>query len=213
MLEHIQDNLDVDIELANVGDHVPQAERNNRFLGERFRACYHSLPFKAIPRIMIKYMCLSQTHNTNIFPAKNGVSNYLSPFTIITGRATDYNKACQVGFGAYVQGYNVTRNDQTPRTLDGIYLRPSTNKQGGHEVLNVVTGKAVNTPKVKEIPITELMVKAVERMAEKDGIKTLKITNRNGESLFPGDSSAGVDFMEDDDPSKEDEEVDDDPDY
>jgi hypothetical protein len=44
MLQPIQDNLDVEIELANVGDHVPQAERNNRFLGERFRACYHNLP-------------------------------------------------------------------------------------------------------------------------------------------------------------------------
>jgi hypothetical protein len=83
MLEPIQDNLDVDIELANVGNHVPQAEKNNRFLGERFRACYHNLPFKAIPWTMIKFMCLNQTHNTNIFPAKNGISNYLSPFIII----------------------------------------------------------------------------------------------------------------------------------
>jgi hypothetical protein len=72
---------------------------------------------------MIKYVRLNQTHNTNIFPTKNGISSYLSLFTIITGRATDYNKACLVGYGAYVQGYNVTKNDQTPRTLDGIYLR------------------------------------------------------------------------------------------
>ena len=62
LMDSIQDDLGVEIELANAGDHVPQAERNNRFLGERFRACYHHLPYKAIPRVMIKYMCLNQTH-------------------------------------------------------------------------------------------------------------------------------------------------------
>jgi hypothetical protein len=94
-------------------------------------------------------MCLNQTHNTNIFPSKNGISDYLSPHTIITGKTTAHTKACQVAFGAYVQGFNVSRNDQTPRTFDGIYLRPSKNKQGRSEVLDIVTEKAINTPKVK----------------------------------------------------------------
>ena len=172
LIEPIQDELDVAIELANAGDHVPQAERNNRFLGERFRACYHNLPYKAIPRVMIKYMCLNQTANTNIFPAKNSISAYLSPQTIITSLVTDYNKSCQVAFGAYVQAYNETRNDQTPRTFDAIYLRPSKNKQGGHDVMNLQTGKAVNSPRVKEIPLSELVIQAVEKMAERDDIKS-----------------------------------------
>jgi hypothetical protein len=209
MLEPIQDNLDVNIELANVGNHVPQAERNNRFLGERFRACYHNLPFKAIPWTMIKYMCLNQMHNTNGFPAKIGISNYVSPFTIMTGRATDYSKACQVVFGASVQGYNVTRNDQTQRTLNGIYLLPSANKQGGHDVMNLVSDKVVNTPKVKEIPITDLMIKAVEKMTEKDGIKTLKITNRNDEVIVTAATIAGVELDEDALPNDNDEDDDD----
>jgi len=145
---------------------------------------------------MIKYMCLNQMHNTNVFPAKNGVSDYLSPHTIITGRVTDYDKACQVAFGAYVQGFNVSKNDQTPRTFDGIYLRPSKNKQGGHDVLNLMTGKAVNTPRVKEVPITELVIKVVERLAEKDGIKCLKITDRNDGILVTADNIAGVDFQD-----------------
>ena len=54
IMEKIQDALDVQMIFANVGEHVPQAERNNRFLGERFQACYHNLPYKAIPRVMIK---------------------------------------------------------------------------------------------------------------------------------------------------------------
>ncbi|TAG96755.1 MAG: hypothetical protein EAZ17_09905, partial [Sphingobacteriales bacterium] len=131
-------------------------------------ACYHNLPYKAIPRVMIKYLCLNQTANTNIFPAKNGISAYLSPQTIITSLVTDYNKSCQVAFGAYVQAYNETRNDQTPRTFDAIYLRPSKNKQGGHDVMNLQTGKAVNSPRVKEIPLSELVIQAVEKMAVLD---------------------------------------------
>ena len=159
--------------------------------------------------MMIKYMCLNQTHNTNIFPAKNGILDYLSPHTIITGKTTDYNKACQVAFGAYVQGFNVSRNDQTPRTFDGIYLRPSKNKQGGHEVLDIVTEKVVNTPKVKEVPITDLIISAVDKLTEKDGIKILKIANRNNEVLVTATNIAGVDLDDADDPPNDDAEDDD----
>jgi hypothetical protein len=77
-------------------------------------------------------------------------------------------------------------------------------------VLNVVTGKAVNTPKVKKIPITELMVKAVERMAEKDGIKTLKITNHNDEVIVTAANIAGVELDEDAPPNGDDDDDDDD---
>lgn len=126
-MEKIQDDLDVQMNFANVAEHVPQAERNNRFLGERFRACYHNLLYKAIPRVMIKFMCLNQTANTNIFPNKNGISDYLSPHTIIIGTAVAYNKICQVVFGAYVQADNETMNTQAPRTFDTFYLHPSKN--------------------------------------------------------------------------------------
>jgi len=54
ILEPIQDNLDIPMNFSNSGEHVPQAERNNRFLGERIRTCYHNLPYNAIPRLMIR---------------------------------------------------------------------------------------------------------------------------------------------------------------
>ena len=84
-----------------------------------------------------------------------------------------------------------------------------------------MTGKAVNTPRVKEVPITELVIKAVEKLAEKDGIKCLKITDRNDGVLVTADNIAGVDFrdelvneddVEEDDPPS-DEEDDDDGEY
>ena len=39
---------------ANPQEHVPEAERNNRVIKERFRAAFHRLPFKKMPKIMVK---------------------------------------------------------------------------------------------------------------------------------------------------------------
>ena len=64
------------------GKHVPEAERNNRTIGERIRANYHNLPYKAIPRIMLCYLAMISTSQLNFFPAKGGVSPHLSPHII-----------------------------------------------------------------------------------------------------------------------------------
>lgn len=45
MMDEVKDNLDVDMNYANAFDHVPEAERNNRTIKDRFRAAYHRLPF------------------------------------------------------------------------------------------------------------------------------------------------------------------------
>ena len=44
MLEKIQDDLGIKMNFTNAGDHVPEAERNNRTIKERIRAGYHRLP-------------------------------------------------------------------------------------------------------------------------------------------------------------------------
>ena len=52
-------------------------------------------------------------------------------------------KNCQVPYGSYVQAEHDPkhRNTNKPRTVDGIYLRPLNNQQGGHEVMHLYTGK------------------------------------------------------------------------
>jgi hypothetical protein len=59
--------------------HVPEAERNNRMIEERIRATYHNLPYKAIPKTMIRHLAMVCTEQLNLFPAKGGVSVYYSP--------------------------------------------------------------------------------------------------------------------------------------
>ena len=43
--------LGVHFNSCNPDDHVPEAERNIRFLKERFRTQYHRLPFTKFPKI------------------------------------------------------------------------------------------------------------------------------------------------------------------
>jgi hypothetical protein len=114
-MNEVEDNLNIKMNYTSKGEHVPEAERNNRTIGERIRATYHNLPYKTIPHIMLRYLSMVSTHQLNLFPAKGGVSAYLSSYTIMTGRNLDYNKHCQVPFGAYVQANqeNKPTNTQT----------------------------------------------------------------------------------------------------
>ena len=58
VMTDVMDNLDIEMEYAAPGEHVPEAKRNNRVVGERIRAAYHRLPFKVIPRLMLGYLAM-----------------------------------------------------------------------------------------------------------------------------------------------------------
>jgi hypothetical protein len=152
LMNKVHDNLDIDMNYTSKGEHVPEAERNNRTIGERICATYHNLPHKVIPRTMLKYLAMVSTHQLNLFPAKGGVSANLSPHVILKGSNLDFEKHCQVPFGAYVQANqeNDPTNTLAPRTTDAIYLRPVNSIQGGHELMNLQTRKVITQNTVWE---------------------------------------------------------------
>ena len=145
MMDKVKDDLDVSMNYTNTDDHVPQAERNNRTLKEGIRTAYHRLPYKAIPRIMIEHLVQITAERLNMFPVKRGVSSHYSPEMILMARKLDYNKHCKYSFGTYVQASHETQftNSNIARTLDAIYLRPNSNAQGGHLLMNIATGKLI----------------------------------------------------------------------
>ena len=61
LLDEIKDDLNIQMNYASAQEHVPEAERNNRTIKERFRAHYQRLPFHAIPKIMIKALVMECT--------------------------------------------------------------------------------------------------------------------------------------------------------
>ena len=58
LLNDAWEQLELTINYANTEDNVGEAERNNRVLKERFRTKFHYLPYKAIPRIMIRGLAI-----------------------------------------------------------------------------------------------------------------------------------------------------------
>jgi hypothetical protein len=145
LMDPVKDKLDINMNYTVTDEHVPEAERNNRVIAERIRAAYHNLPYKTMPRLMWKRLAMVCTHQLNLFPAKGGISPYLSPHVLVGGRNVDYDKHCQVPFGAYVQANNENKptNTNAPRTLDAIYLRPAQNIQGGHELMDLNSGALI----------------------------------------------------------------------
>ena len=76
MFNSIKSKLNVPLNCVNPDDHVPEAERNNRTIAERFRAQFHRLPFTAMPKVMIRTLAMRVTTLLNIFPAKGGISTH-----------------------------------------------------------------------------------------------------------------------------------------
>eukprot|EP00980_Cylindrotheca_fusiformis_P016549 scaffold4962_cov112-Cylindrotheca_fusiformis.AAC.3 len=102
MMDQVQDDLDVEMNYANPGDHVPEAERNNRTVKERVRVGYYRIPYKKIPRVMIRYLAMVSTRSINMFPAKGGISAHYSPHMILSHQNVDYKKHCQIEFGCFL---------------------------------------------------------------------------------------------------------------
>jgi hypothetical protein len=62
MMNKVRDTLKIDMNYTLRGKHVPEEERNNQTIGERIRTTYHNLPYKAIPKGMLKYVSMVSTH-------------------------------------------------------------------------------------------------------------------------------------------------------
>ena len=75
---------------------------------------------------------------------------------------------------------------QRAQALNSIYLRPLPNLQGGHKVYHIPRQS------VTEIPISQVVIKAVETIATRDGINSLKFSNHSGTILYNLSVPAGV---------------------
>ena len=95
----VKENMDVTMNYANPGDHVPDIEQNNRTVKERYRAKFHIITFQNIPKVMIRYLAFEVVIKLNYFPFKGGLSIYFSPRTIVDQKTLDYKINCTIPFG------------------------------------------------------------------------------------------------------------------
>ena len=90
---------------------------------ERTRAIANSLPFKRYQQRLIADMVYNVVFRLNSFPHKDGLHVTISPRTLLTGLAFDYNKHCKV---LHEEG----NNSLSRRKSEVIALWSTENEQG-----------------------------------------------------------------------------------
>jgi hypothetical protein len=68
--------------------------------------------------------------------------------------------------------------------------------QGGHELYDLNSGRVITWVRVTQIPVTDVVIKAIERIAEDQGFKSLKFQNCKGAIFQDADWIAVVDYDE-----------------
>ena len=207
IMDPIQDDLDVTMVYSAAQAHEPVSERNNRVIKERVRAAFHRLPYKALPKAIMKALVIESARKLNYFPAKHGISQHYSPRQIVHQTTLNYEHECKYAIGTYVQAHDEPNptNTQAPRSLDAIYIRATDN---GHDVYDLSTQKIINRRRLTAMPITPTVIKAVEDIADAEKQKGLRIKTKKGRTLYDSSWTAGVDYDE-----EEEDDEDEDSDY
>ena len=125
VLESLTKDWTVAFNFAHPGEHVPDIERENRTLQDRFRVNLYCLPFSILLRTIICYFALRVTKKRSRFPWKSGISKHYSPYAITKRKMMDYKKEYTISFGDYVQAnhHHEIKTNNLPRSVDSIYLR------------------------------------------------------------------------------------------
>ena len=120
------------VNISSINEYVPEIKRRIRVVKERCRDTLHGLPFTQIPNILMMHIVFNFVNMLNYFPTKGGISNTLSPKTIISGETLYYKKylCLQLGQYCHVHKEDSPRNSLATRTIGAICLGPSGNLQG-----------------------------------------------------------------------------------
>ena len=178
IMDDMQDELGITMNYAVAGEHIPEAERNNRTLKERYCSSLHALPYDYVTRTMVIEGVQDIAKKPNFNPPKGGISSHCLPHTIMHQQAIDYDQHCECAHGSCVQAHDnpPNENDMKPRTLDCICLHALIdNVQGRHCLLNLATGEMITCPKVTELSMSALVKRRVHAIAKKEKMKSWKV--------------------------------------
>ena len=93
----------IPVNIVGAGEHIGDIERSNRTVKERTICHVHRLPYKIYPVEMVCGCVVRSVKYLNIDMADDGISDELSPGTLITGRVNPSYKEIQaLNFGDYV---------------------------------------------------------------------------------------------------------------
>ena len=156
---------------VGAGDHVGTIERANRTCKEGTRSHIHNLPYKKYPKAMVAGCILYVTRRTNDIPSDVGVSDSLSPNTLITGiPAPDFKQMMEITYGDYVEVHEdrQVKNTQEARTTGAIALYPSETQGKSWYLMSLDTGMIIHKSQWTHLPITQQIIDRVTEIAEKE---------------------------------------------
>jgi hypothetical protein len=149
-------------------EHVPEIERYIRTVKERTHSAYNTVPFRAMPGMMIVELVHACNYWLNIFPANDGVSAVQSPRRIMTGQQVNYGLHCQLVFGEYTQVHKSHDNSMLTQTTGTIALRPTGNAQGGYYFMSLTTGKRLSRYAWTSLPMPGEVIERVHALARQN---------------------------------------------
>ena len=153
------------LEITAANEHLPTIERGIRTLKERCRCSYHSVPYRRIPKLMVRSLGIGNCEWLNAFPVADGISSCYSASAMIDGKGAPDGSKLGPPFGSYAQVYDGTDNSMEPRTVGAVALRPS-NSRGGHYFMSLRTGRQIHAFDWTELPVPDFVIEHVEALAE-----------------------------------------------
>ena len=152
-------------------EHVGLIERAIRTNKDDTRCHIHRLPYTHYPTSMVEGAQIHSIYRRNSLPAANGVSQTLSPETLITGLPPpDYNELIKLNFGDYVQTYEgETSSTNKSRHIGAIALFPSPSGHGSWYFMSLLTGKKIHRNSWTLLPATEDVIQRVNQLAKDQG--------------------------------------------
>ena len=87
----------------------------------------------------------------------------------------------QVKFCAFVQASQVnnSKNKNSPRTFEGIYLCPTPNLQGGNQIMDLRKIQLITRTNVVKILITDVIINNVEKWQRRRDLSYNFFYNKN----------------------------------
>ena len=202
----------IHLETCTANEHVKEVERSIRTIKEMIRATAHGLPYRRLPKQMIKGLVAHAVGNLNSFPYAHGISQELSPSTILHGiPAPDYQDY-KLEFGSYVLATDKTTNTPRARAFGAIALCPTGNSDGSYRFMSLSTGEIITRAPGywTEVPISDMVIGRVEALAKHQSQPLLQESNlivENSPDQEVDEDEFDADFVPQDDDSDGDESI------
>jgi hypothetical protein len=136
--------------------HIGPVERNIKYIKEKARSLWASLPYEQLPGIVIIYMVLH---------ASRVVNYYYSPRMIMKDEQLSMDEL-RLPFDTYVQVKepSTQTNSMLPRTRGAIALGLSGNTTGGQVFMVLDTSQLIRRSQYRVIPVTAEVRARVEQL-------------------------------------------------